>query len=194
MTLPMWDDGADGDAWSVVWLGGELLPGLAEVTTAPSRDIDVQKSSGSDGARLKDTGYQPAEVTIALRMSSQEQLQAWEALLPSLHPRRPGGLRQPLAIQHPNPNSFGVVNVYPKKISAPPPVDGVWTVTIECLEWFPGPKKAPKASAPKTGETTTDPATASPATIASPDYQGPPFNVGHAISMLTGPLKSQGIL
>ena len=148
---PFWvDEGGDEQAWDFCWLGEDLLPGLVEVEAGKSRDVDVQKNKGTDGAALSDDGYVPAAVTITLRMWTREQWAAWQDVYPKIDPQRPGGLRQPLSIVHPEPNHRGIDTIYVTSISGSSPRrGGVKTETIECLQWFPAPKPVKKSTKPK---------------------------------------------
>lgn len=146
MALAHWND-ADSPAhgWDFVWLGGELLPGVAQVSVKLGSDLDVKKPPGGTGATIRDQGDPPAEVTIVLNVANQAELDQLESMRPKLRPKSKTGARDPLEIQHPNPNFWGITAVTVKEIDSPSPnaVQG-WDLTITCLEWFPAPKPTPK--------------------------------------------------
>lgn len=77
-----WDDSPD--LWDTVVLGDEALPGLARVTGAHGRKLDVKSAPGTNGARIVDKGYQPAKVEITLKLWTKEQLDAWFRIAPTL--------------------------------------------------------------------------------------------------------------
>lgn len=165
-SAPFWGgDTIEESAWNFCWLGEDLLPGIVEVTCPKTRSVDVKKQKGTDGAELEDTGYEPAKVTIKLKITDAEQWEAWLAVLPKIDPQKPGGLRQPLAILHPEPNSMGVTTVYVTTISGDPPTARSGkTITIECLQWFPAPKATKTSKTPKTKGQVTPPDPTKPPT------------------------------
>jgi hypothetical protein len=95
-TNPFWTDVPA--VWEQVLLGGYQLPGLAVVTGDVTRKVDSVSAPGSDGASLRDKGYEAAKIKIVLRMWTREQFDLWETLLPILNPRRHPARREALAI------------------------------------------------------------------------------------------------
>lgn len=142
--LPYWDDRDDPLAWDTLWLGGELWPGICEISGAGvGRKIDVKKSKGSDGATLKDEGYQLAKLTIRLTIYSESDWRSLQALLPTVHPKRKGGVRTPLEITNPQANLLGISQIYIDKIGIPKKPtsgDGLLTLDMSAIEWVPTPK------------------------------------------------------
>jgi len=143
--FPSWID--DADAWDRVGLADFYLPGICTVSGLEiARDIDVKKTKGSDGATMTDNGIDPAAFSITMHMTAEEW-PMWLAVLPKVHPRRPGGAREPMAIRHPEPNALGITNIYVKTIKVSPPSPrGGYTVTLGVIEWFPAPKPVKKAA------------------------------------------------
>ncbi len=154
--VPCWGgDTPDSAAWDVVGLGGKRLPGIATVSVSNrGRNIDAQASKGTDGVELKDNGLTPAKITIKLKLF-EHHWSDWLAVLPTIDPQRPGAMRQPLKIEHPEPNSVAIDTVYVTSIDGEPPdvVTGK-IVTIECIQWFPRPKATKTSKTPK-GKTAT---------------------------------------
>jgi len=144
MTLP-WVGDSDL-LWDVLILGGEVWPGLPDVTSTTSRAIDAQKKAGDDGGALVDQGYEPAKVKITIRVWLREQWEELQRLLATVHPRRKGGVRTPLDIWHPETLLKGVRQVYITTIGEASPGrgadHGMLTITLEAIEWFAAPKKA----------------------------------------------------
>ena len=146
MTQPYWvgnqQTEAETTAWNTVILGAVFLPGVCTVTCTTGRDIDVKKEKGKDGAYLTDQGNDPADVKIVVVLPTKADWKIWLQVLPEIHPRRAGGARSPLEILHPEPNTLGIRNITIKSIKgAPPTARGGKTYEIECMEWFPEPKK-----------------------------------------------------
>ena len=139
--LTFWDDRTAPLEWERIYLAGELWPGSAEVSGAGvGRKIDVQKEKGTDGASLKDEGYDPARLTITLRITTDAEWQRLQELLPLIHPRKKGGARAPVEICYPSVNLLGITQIYIDKIpipSKPSADDGVLVIELSAIEWFP---------------------------------------------------------
>ena len=144
--LAYWDD-SDG-LWDRLKLGPHHMPGAWEVTCECERELDVKKSKGQDGAHIKDHGYVPGSVQLRGRFLSKDEWTEMQKLLPELHPRKKGGERHPLAVEHPALSVMGITTVYVFKIHSPRIVDnGLLELEIECIEWTP-PKKAKTSTKP----------------------------------------------
>lgn len=145
MAVAFWDndDPEEAAEWDRCNLGGELLPGVATVKCPTSRSVDGKAVPGKDGATFKDKGRDLAKVTISLHITTSEEFLRWQAMRPKLEPQKLGGLKSPLAIEHPKTELAGVPSVYVTGIeeSDPNARDGM-TVTIQCIEY----RKAPKAT------------------------------------------------
>jgi hypothetical protein len=142
--IPYWDDRDDPLAWDTLWLGDEMWPGLVEISGAGvSRKIDVKKAKDTDGATIKDEGYQPAKLTITVTIYSLYQWGELQRLLPTVHPRRKGGTRTPLDIVNPQANLLGINQIYIDKIAPPKKPgrgDGLCSITMSAIEWVASPK------------------------------------------------------
>ncbi len=154
MALPSIRDNLGGNGR--VYLGGDWWPGVAVVECDASRAVDLQKRKGDDGANLVDQGYEPAKVKITITGWTDDHQTELERLLPSVHPRRKGGIRTPVDIYHVATEIVAVRQIYVTKVGplilGTGNMFGSWTFTIEAVEWFPEPKPAkakPKKS--KTG-------------------------------------------
>lgn len=141
--VPFWDsdDPEEGAAWDRCSLGGTQLPGSATVQCPTRRDIDAKKSPGSDGATFADKGRELAQITIELFIHTREEWELWQAVRPTIEPRRLGGDKAPVAIDHPKAALAGVSAVYVSGIEEgdPSAAKGM-TISIQCIEWAPAPK------------------------------------------------------
>lgn len=149
--IAWWLDGTM--LWDILWIGGELMPGLAAVDCDVARKIDVQVVKGSDGATMTDEGYEPQPIQIALKLWLKAHWIEWQRVLPIIHPRQVGGLRRPLEILHPSTESLGIETIYVRKISSPRGTGAKEPriITLEALQWFPAPKAAKTSKKPKLG-------------------------------------------
>lgn len=153
--LPYWLDSTD-DAWDTLRLGGFTFPGIVEVDGDVSRDIEQKKAKGQDNPTITDNGYNAAKVKIVLRIYSQTQWTELQSLVPEIHPRRKGGIRNPVELIHPAPNLLGVSSVYVTAIGFPKiDSDKQLVMTIEAIEWIPAPPPVKKAVGTSDGKTYT---------------------------------------
>lgn len=150
MSLPWWSDGSL--LWDTLLVGGRVVPGVSALDGDVERKLDVQPVLKKDGATIKDQGYIPKPIKIATKIWLQEQWDDWQTLLPTIHPRTVGGLRQPLDIIHPAANLLGIRTIYVNKIGMPK-VDNTRAAVIawEAIQWFPAPKAARTSNKPKNG-------------------------------------------
>lgn len=157
--LPFWDDGSNNE-WDALVLGQTRFPGLATVTGSVSRKVDAKKAPGSDGATLTDQGYEPAKIEITIRVWDREQWDRLISAIGAVHPRRAGGVRQPLDIAHPAANALGVRSVYVTDIKFPEIANGILSLSMSATEWFPSPKpaggKTDRSEASKTADPSAD--------------------------------------
>jgi hypothetical protein len=148
--IAYWDDRGQPIDWEIVYLAGVGWPGVAEVSGAGcSRKIDVQKTKGEDGAALKDEGYEPARLTITLKIYSAQDWQRLQELLPLIHPRKKGGARTPIDICYPSVNLLGITQIYIDKIpipAKPSAEDGILVLELSAIEWFPEPQPVKKGA------------------------------------------------
>jgi len=138
------------DSWDLCVLGGEFLPGAIRVRVKLGNELDVQKPKGAKGATIRDEGANPSEVSIQCQISEQAEMDQLARCMPFLRTSKKN--RDPLVIEHPHPNMWGIDKVIISEIESedPDPVEGM-TVTISCKEWFPAPSEV-KQTTSKTAE------------------------------------------
>ncbi len=83
---PWWEEAPD--PWDVLKLGGRTVPGITEITGRAGRKIDIRSPPGGDGARVRDRGYEPAQLEARVRVWTKAQLEELHELLAEIHPRR----------------------------------------------------------------------------------------------------------
>ncbi len=147
---PFWGEVVNNGAtyWDLIIIADLEFLGFAELTGGVSRDIQVNKPKGSDGATITDNGYKPAQISVTLKLVTQLDWDEYqEILLPAIHPRRKGGPRTPVVLTHPALNVLGVTRIYFTSIGAPKiGSDKIGTVELKAIEWFPAPKPVKKAA------------------------------------------------
>lgn len=157
--LTYWVD-VDLGEWDVLTLGGQIVPGIVEVEVTESRGVDVKKAKGQDKASLTDNGSEPVEIDIKITLGTRRHWIDWQAILPTISPRKAGGVSQPLAASHPALTLAGVDAIVVREIKtgAPTSKEGM-QIDIKAIEWLPAPKPAKSTSKPKgtTAEVRTRP-------------------------------------
>lgn len=84
--VPFWEE--TPEAWDTLYLGGRAVPGIASVTGRAGRKMDARSPPGGDGARVRDRGYEPAQIDVEVRVHTAAQLAELESLLEEIQPRR----------------------------------------------------------------------------------------------------------
>lgn len=138
-------DGLDADEWDRLVLGASPMPGVWRVETSAVRKIDVKKAKGLDGERLKDEGYQNAQLVLTGRVVSAEGWALLQAILPTIHPKamgKVGAPRSALGIVHPTTQFLGIDAIYVTEIGAPQLENGICTIVIKAIEYVKLPKPA----------------------------------------------------
>lgn len=126
------------DAWDTLDLGGVVFTGAFKFSgTALKRKLDRRHAPGRDGARVRDKGYDIAELTLTLRCVEPEHWGELEALVALLFPRSadPAG-RNAHNCNHPALALAGITRVYATEMDVPDPDEkGSVSVTIKLVEY-----------------------------------------------------------
>lgn len=147
--------------WDRVSLGGVTLPGIAEVSAKAKRKHDKKKENGTDGSTPTFHGYDPAQVTINIRVWTADQLQNLVEQLRTLWPApakggkgTPKGVKEPppFDIYHPKLAMLNITQVVIVEVDAlkPGKVPGEQVLSLMCLEFKPPPDKKRNASSTPT--------------------------------------------
>lgn len=137
---------SDRNAWDVVYLGGMMLPGLAEVMDgACERKLDIKNAKGMDGATITPNGYEPAKIVVKLTLVPAEWVH-FQQVLPLIQPKLGKATSPPMLLEHPATSGYGIDKVLVQKVGLPRKanVTGTKEVTIHLVQWLPQPKKAAK--------------------------------------------------
>lgn len=135
--------------WDIATIAGRPVKGTAIITGGAERALEIKKGRGNDGATMTDAGYQPADVSVTIRGTTLDDFEFVKSLIADIHPRKKGGARSPVTIEHPAANMLGIRRLYVKRVEFPTLDNGVMTFTFHCVEWFPEPKKAKPKKAVK---------------------------------------------
>jgi len=142
MPIKYWAN--DPEAWDLLVLAGETMPGVWNVSYTLKRDLDIKKSKGTNGARLTDHGYEATEITLTGRMTEQAEWEQLQAMVPKLHPNRPTDPRAPVTIAHPATDFARIGQIYIAQVGSPELDNGILTVRITGFEAVPKPSPVPK--------------------------------------------------
>lgn len=132
-----------GALWERLTLGPYEMPGTWVVGGDVDRRIDVKKSKGNDGARFRDQGYIPGQITLSGRLLGPTEWNAMVKIAKILTPRKRGVNLEPLAVEHPAFTFLGITNVIVKRVGAPVLDGSLIRCRIVVIEWTPRPKKKP---------------------------------------------------
>jgi hypothetical protein len=144
--LAHWDD---PDApWDRLTLGDHVMPGVWEITGGEcARQVDHKKTKDKDGARIRDLGLIPPRMAARGRLTSREDWDELQKIMPDIHPKKKGGIKFPLAIFHPAVALLGVSQIYVERIRPPEIKDGVLEIQIDMID-FGDPKETKVSKKP----------------------------------------------
>jgi len=153
------------NAWDVIYLGSQQLPGIVEVSVRKLRDIDKKKAAGQNGATLTLHGFDPAEGDIKVTIWTPQQFIDLQTMLRAI--LIPSGKSQPdpLDVTHPKFQTAGVTSVVPVGIDSidKGSVQGTMTLTLKVVEYIARSKtKAVKTVTKPIGSNLDPPAPALP--------------------------------
>ena len=137
----------ENDLWDRLRLGPNVMPGVWAVRgPGIGRRLDKKRSKGQDGARVKDLGYELADLEFVGRFVSRSQ---WDDVVKAaklLSPRRRGVAMEPLEVDHPALTYLGVTAVTISGIGVPTIDRGFYICSFRAVEWMPKPKPKPEAT------------------------------------------------
>lgn len=144
--VPKWTDGS-WDRPGTLWLGGLIVEAIPNVAVKVRSDIDVKKPKGKRGAKHRDRGDHPRDITIVLRIRQNERHAAAD-LRDVITPASSGDSRGPVSISHPNTDFWKVGAITIKEVDCPMPssIDD-WVWTIQAIEWVAATDEVGNSSA-----------------------------------------------
>lgn len=150
MNVPDWKTSeGGGDAWDVLVLDGNPLPGVAQVSIDCPPGLDIQKPKGGRAARIVDNGLPPVMLHCKLTMVSVEQVNALSGFMPILRPKAKGAATRKVRVTHPQALIWGFsdVQILDLKV-APVKPGGAYVIEFNMSEWAETAKTVkPKNSA-----------------------------------------------
>ncbi len=144
MPQPHWQDPASLD-WDIMTIAGRAFPAIVTFRGGVEADLEVKKAKGADKATVKDNGFKLADITVTLRLTTEQAWNDLQDLIPEIYPRGPGKKRNAVEITHPAINVLGLTRFRVKRIDVPQVGTsgrdhGIGVVNISLLEWAPAPK------------------------------------------------------
>ena len=128
----------DAETWDTLVLGGARFRGTFEWGgELIKRKLDRRHAAGRDGARVRDKGYDLAEIDLTLTVTSSEEWEDLQAIIALVFPRAASpGSRNALTCTHPALALAGISKLYgtsmgPLSQSSPTK----WTVTLKLAEY-----------------------------------------------------------
>jgi hypothetical protein len=131
-------------AWDVVEISGIPTPGIAQVPEwKRQHDFDVKKGKGTLGATVTFVQKPPAEGSIKFLLWTPSHFAQWDAFLPYLKYDPTKKTVSAVDIWHPSLDAIDVHSVVTTKIGNPiHDGDGMWSISIDFLEYFPPSNKS----------------------------------------------------
>jgi hypothetical protein len=131
-------------AWDVVLVGQVTSPGICEVSEVKrAHEFDVKKGKGSYGATVTFVGRPPAKGSIKFKLWKPEHFTQWDSFRPLLKYDPTKKSVQAVDIYHP---SYADVDLHSVVIESIGNIVreslGLYSITVEILEYFPAPKKS----------------------------------------------------
>jgi hypothetical protein len=128
----------DPESWDTLVIGGLSFTGAFEFGgDLLTRKLDRRHSAGRDGARIRDRGYDLAEITLTLRLWESKHFEQLDALVRLLFPRGADPTRRAAySCAHPALALAGITEVYAKKMgSLTQGSPTLWTTEISLVEY-----------------------------------------------------------
>lgn len=133
--------------WDLLFLNGEICPGVARVRAKLKSGLDVKKPRKQKKARITDEGVHPTELEIEVELLPEEMPDFQARIIPLLRPRAKNDERAKIAIAHPTAQLWGVDSVMVGDVrSGHPDPGGTVKVSFDCIEWRDQPTKQKKAT------------------------------------------------
>lgn len=180
----------DPEPWDTLVLGADNMPGTWVVESdGIKRELKISKAKGEDGLSIRDEGMTAPRVSCQGQILSEE-FERLKAILKTITPLKVGGVRTPLTIVHPIPNTLGIDKIYIDGISIKQPTSSSPMVcTLECIQWFPAPKKVKTKQAIESSEPFGPPT--APWGVKSPlAHINPPLSITPGDSSVQDALRS----
>jgi hypothetical protein len=147
MSIPSPFDAAE--VWDTLVLGGARFRGTFEWGgDLIKRKLDRRHAAGRDGARVRDKGYDLAELDLTLTVTNSEEWADLQALIALVFPRAASpGSRNALTCTPPTLALAGVSKLYGTSMGPLAQASPTkWTVTIKMVEFRDPPAGAANVS------------------------------------------------
>jgi len=131
---------ADPESWDTLVLGGARFRGTFEWGgDLIKRKLDHRHAAGRDGARVRDKGYDLAEVDLKLVMTTTDEWNDMLALVALVFPRSATPTaRNAHACAHPMLALAGITELYGTSMGPPKQTSPtMWEITLKFVEYRP---------------------------------------------------------
>lgn len=158
--------------WDSINLGGVRSPGICNVGEFKrAHEWDLKKGKGTLGATITFVGRPPAKGSIEFFLWEASHFVAWDSFLPLLKYDPTKQSVQAVEIYHPSLAAIDLYQVVSESIGNPVHKGGgLFSITIEFLEYFPPPKTS-ATSTPTSAKPNADPTANPPDPFAAQQAQ-----------------------
>lgn len=131
-------------AWDKIQIGGVDSPGTCTVSEFKrAHEFDVKKGKGTYGATITFVGRPPAKGTVKFSLWAQDHFQEWKEFRKLLKYDPTKTTVTAIDIAHPSLRDIDITSVVTESIgNITPEGKGMYSCTVEFLEYFPPPPKS----------------------------------------------------
>jgi hypothetical protein len=159
-------------SWDAFQAGQITAPGICEVSEFKrAHEFDVKKGKGTYGATVTFVGRPPAKGSVKFLLWLPRHFTEWDAFRPLLKYDPTKKSVQAVDVYHPSLADIDIKSVVVESIgNAMKEAPGLYSITVELLEYFPAPKKS-AVSTPTQSQATQDNTTVGKQPPAAQDAQ-----------------------
>lgn len=159
----------DPQSWDTCRVAGIVCPGYC-VLSEPKRpyEWDVKAGNATGGATTTLKGKPPAKFSVTFYLWEESHFTAWDSFLPLFKYDPTKKTVKAVDFYHPSTADIDIHSVVAESLGAiRHEGDGLYSRTIDLLEYFPAPK-TPVIATPTSSDINTQPGTpADPAVVAA---------------------------
>lgn len=132
------------ETWDVIIIGQATSPGLCKISDVKRGfEWDVKKGKGTLGGTVTFTGRPPAKFSVTFRLWLADHFTEWDLFRPLLKFDPTKKTVRAVDIYHPALADIEIHSVVTEGIGGIiHEGDGMYTITVEFIEYFPPPKAA----------------------------------------------------
>lgn len=158
------------DVWDDMVVGTMVCPGICKIGDLKRKNTwDVKKGKGTLGATITFVGREPVSFPVVFYLWTEAHFTAWDAFIKQFEFDPTKKKVTAIGVFHPALASININSVVIESIGAVKNEGkGLYSITVEFLEYFPPPKKAASGTPSGTKNSGSSGANKPPGTTAAP--------------------------